>query len=271
MKLDNHLCRVIIPLQRQLNNMNKKHFLLGLFLSIVALSACTRNTNETSYSYAVRMTDAPGPYNAVFIDLQGVELTGLDGEVVTMNVNSGIYNLLNFSNGLDTLIATGSLNMAKVEQIRLILGPNNSVVVNQVSYPLSTPSAEQSGLKLQVHQTLQAGVQYQVLLDFDANESIVETGSGTYKLKPVIRSIETAQSGSIRGQISPSGVLAFVSATLGISYSTNVNTNGDFILKGLPAGNYMVTVTPNIPYLPVTLNNVSVTIGTTTNIGTIAL
>jgi hypothetical protein len=209
----------------------------------------------------------------VYIDLQGVEITGDNGQTVLLNVHSGIYNLLNFSNGIDTLIATGSLEASGVQQIRLILGTNNSVVVNNVSYPLSTPSADQSGLKLQVHQTLQAGVMYYVLLDFDANKSIVETGNGTYKLKPVIRTIETPISGSIKGKISPAGALAFVTATssASLTYSSNVTSSGDFMLMGLPSGTYSVTITPVLPFAPVTRTNITVTTGVTTNIGTIAL
>src|SRR5206468_51295 len=132
------------------------------------------------------------------VDVQGVELTGSGGKTATMNVNKGVYNLLAFSNGIDTLIATGTMEVTTVEQVRLILGTNNSVVVNGTSYPLATPSADQSGLKLQVHQTLQAGVQYNLLLDFDANTSIVSEGNGSYKLKPVIRTIDMAISGSIK-------------------------------------------------------------------------
>jgi hypothetical protein len=250
---------------------------ITLALCIISLgllmNSCKKESAKASYPYSVRMTDAPGPYNAVFIDLQGVEITGDNGQTVLLNVHSGIYNLLNFSNGIDTLIATGSLENSGVQQIRLILGPNNSVVVNNVSYPLSTPSADQSGLKLQVHQTLQAGVMYYVLLDFDANKSIVETGNGTYKLKPVIRTIETAISGSIKGKISPAGSLAFVTATssTNVTYSSNVTTTGDFMLMGIPSGSYSVTITPVLPLVPVTRTNITVTTGATTNLGTIAL
>src|ERR1051325_4053076 len=119
-----------------------------LFLGLI-MSSCKKDS-KNSYPYAVRMTDVPGPYNAVNIDLQSVVITGIDGKDVTMNVHPGIYNLLDFSNGIDTLIASGSLEVSTVEQIRLILGTNNTVVVNNVPYPLSTPSADQSGLKLQV-------------------------------------------------------------------------------------------------------------------------
>ncbi len=251
--------------------MNTTKMILSMLLCVLTLHACKQNDVRPTYPYAIRMTDAPGPYDAVYIDIQGVEITGNDGKAVMTNVNTGIYNLLALSNGLDTLIATGALEVATVSQIRLILGPNNSVVVSNVNYPLSTPSAEQSGLKLQVHHTLQAGVQYNVLLDFDANQSIVQTGNGTYKLKPVIRTIETAISGAIKGQISPAGTSAFVTANGTSSYSSGVNADGKFILAGLPTGIYSITIIPAFPFSPVTLNTVTVSNGITTNIGVIAL
>lgn len=238
------------------------------------MNSCSNNDSAQTYPVAIKMTDAPGPYEKVYIDLQGVEITGNDGQMVTTNVKKGIYNLLDFTNGVSTLIATDTLNVSKVGQIRLILGVNNTVVIKGVSYPLSTPSADQSGLKLQVHQTLQAGVLYNILLDFDANKSIVDLGNGGYKLKPVIRTIETAIGGSIKGKISPIG-LAFVtvvnSTNATLTYSTNVSSTGDFMIAGLPSGTYNVTVTPALPLLPVVKNSVVVTTGLTTDIGTVAI
>jgi hypothetical protein len=241
-------------------------------VTVLGISSCRKKESpaDPGTPYSVRMTDAPGPYTAVNINLQAVEVKGSGyPNAVMLNVNPGMYNLLNFSNGLDTLIATGNLNMSKVSQIRLILGPGNNVVKNGTTYPLATPSAEESGLKLQVHQNLQAGVAYQVLLDFDANQSIVEEGNGGYSLKPVIRTVETALSGAIKGKINPVAP-AYVTATSGgISYSSQVNSSGDFIIAGLPPGSYTLTVTPVQPYVTVTLNNVMVTLGNTTNMGTI--
>lgn len=239
----------------------------------ITLNSCNGDDDNTTYSYKVRMTDAPASYEAVNIDLQAVEVIGTNGQTVTLNTTAGIYNLLDFSNGVSTLIASSTLTDAHVSQVRLILGPNNTIVVNGVTYPLSTPSAEQSGLKLLVNQTLTADIENEILIDFDANASIIQTGNGTYKLKPVLRTVVTAISGNIKGSIAPIGALAMVSATssTGVVYSSSVNSAGQFQISGLPAGAYTVTVTPELPLLPITQLNIVVVAGATTNIGVVSL
>lgn len=251
--------------------MKKLNVLIISIFAAVLFVACSKE-NSGNYPYAVRMTDAPAVYDAVNIDLQGVVVTGSNGESVSLNVNAGIYNLLDFSNGKDTLIATGTLTDARVEQVRLILGSNNTIVVDGNTYPLSTPSAEQSGLKIQVHQDLQAGSMQSVLLDFDANQSIVKTGSGEYKLKPVIRTVHASTSGSISGEIEPDGILAVataVSNTTSLAYSSVVNTEGEFRIMGLPTGTYTLTITPALPLSPVIKSDIQVNAGINTNAGVI--
>jgi hypothetical protein len=228
------------------------------------------NSGSGNYTYKVRMTDAPGPFDEVNIDLQAVEVIGDDNQTVMLNTTAGMYNLLDYSNGTSVLIANSNLEDSNVKQIRLILGPNNTVVVDGVTYPLSTPSAEQSGLKLQVNQTLSADIDNEILIDFDAHNSIIQTGNGTYKLKPVLRTVVTAVSGNIKGTIFPIG-LAMVSATSSsaVVYTSSVNTAGQFQISGLPPGTYTLTVTPELPGLPVTQTDVVVTAGSTTNVGNI--
>lgn len=248
--------------------------IMTLSIIMVGLQSCNSdNSSSGSYSYKVRMTDDPGPYSEVNIDLQAVEVTGSNGQTVTLNTNTGVYNLLDYTNGVDTLIATSTLADSRVNQIRLILGPNNSIVANGITYPLSTPSAEQSGLKLLVNQNLQADIDNSILIDFDANASVVQTGNGTYKLKPVLRTVVAAISGNIIGTITPAGALVTVSATsdtTGLIYTSNVDANGNFKITGLPPGSYSVTLTPLLPLLPVTQTNIIVQAGIDTNIGTIA-
>src|SRR6185295_16165670 len=93
-----------------------------------------------------------------------------------------------------------SLAAGHYTQLRLVLIPNsggppfaNSVVLSgpppSAETPLDTPSAVQSGIKL-IHQfNVGSGERVDLLLDFDACKSIVQTGNGKYKLKPVIKII----------------------------------------------------------------------------------
>ncbi|WP_162127778.1 DUF4382 domain-containing protein [Flavobacterium phycosphaerae] len=252
--------------------MKKIVLMLAAFSAFaITFYSCSSDDSSSSgnYTYKVRMTDAPGPYSEVNVDIQSVQVIGTNGQAVTLNTNAGIYNLLDFTNGVDTLIASSTLSSAEVSQIRLILGSNNTVVLDGVSYPLSTPSAEQSGLKLLVNQTLEADVDNSILIDFDANTSVIQTGNGTYKLKPVLRTVVTAITGNIEGNITPVGTLAMVSATstANIEYTSNVDANGDFKITGLPPGTYTVTITPLLPLLPVVQTNVVVQAGVSTDIG----
>jgi hypothetical protein len=110
-------------------------------------------------------------------------------------------------------------------------------------------------------------------LDFDANQSIVLTGSGTYKLKPVVRTIVTEISGNIAGSVSVLGFAASATAisTTGVQYSSSINNVGQFQITGLPPGTYTLTITPELPYLEVVQTDVIVEVGATTQVGTIIL
>ena len=249
-------------------------YVAAFSLLVLLLPSCTKDTSngKGKAHLSVMMTDAPANYDAVMVDVVGVEIVGSDNVAVVLTPKTGVYNLLTLSNGIDTLIATGDIEPGTVSQIRLILGPNNTVTVDGVVYPLSTPSAEQSGLKLQVHQTFEPDISYSILLDFDASQSIVMTGNGQYKLKPVIRTIDTAITGAIKGSITPIGANVIVTATsAGVSYATVTNLNGEFVISGLPAGTYDITVTPELPLLPITVIGKAVVIGASTNIGIVVL
>ena len=175
---------------------------------VLALSlffSCS-DKESTPAHIEVRLTDAPGDYQQVNIDIQDVQVNSGSEESgwTSLDVEKGVYDILTLTNGLDTLLGSSELPAGKLSQVRLILGSNNSIKINDQLIALSTPSAQQSGLKLQVNAELQEGVTYRLLLDFDAARSIVKAGaSGKYNLKPVIRTILQAQSGAIKGLIFP--------------------------------------------------------------------
>ncbi len=52
------------------------------------------------------------------------------------NLKKGIYNLLDLVNDKDTLLVNAEIPAGRVQQIRLILGPNNSIRLNDGSSQL---------------------------------------------------------------------------------------------------------------------------------------
>ncbi|MGZ5188552.1 MAG: DUF4382 domain-containing protein, partial [Kaistella sp.] len=173
----------------------KKLQLLSAIVAAFSLSACTDDANGGSASVNVRLTDAPALYDRVNIDVQKIEFNTNNGWNSMNVITPGVYNLLDFRNGMDVLLAKAELPAGSLSQMRLVLGPNNSIVKDGVTYPLDTPSSMQSGLKFNWNQTLEENGAYNVWIDFDAARSIVKKGNGTYSLKPVIRAFSELTDG----------------------------------------------------------------------------
>lgn len=144
------------------------------------------------FNVALKSTASKSTYDAIFIDIQKVSIhTSTDSAETSgwfeLDANTGIYDLLDYDVGNDTIIGFDSLlQVQTVSQIRLVLGENNSIVVDGEPFDLQTPSGQTSGLKIQVHAELQPDVSYKVVLNFDTDQSILETVNGKYKLKPTI-------------------------------------------------------------------------------------
>jgi len=248
--------------------------LLVIMAVVFSFASCTKDKQTQPATLNIRLTDAPADYDAVNIDVLKVLVNAnsdVDSGWIEMEVTPGIYNLLDYTAGKSTLIATAPLNVPVIKQIRLILGDNNSVVINGVETHLDTPSASQSGLKLKINQTLSEGVEYTALLDFDASKSVVKAGaSGKYILKPVIRLIFSANTGSIKGTIEPDSVKCLVEVKLNDTVSlSSYSDKGLYLIPGVPAGTYALIIsTPTESlYAGDTIHNVVVNTGVTTTVG----
>jgi len=162
--------------------------------SFVFFACSKENTDRNGTNFKVLLTDNPALYDSVNIDIREVRVnfnddsSGNNPGWINMSTNAGVYNLLTLQNGVDTLLATTNFPTPTqtLKQIRLILGPDNSVVVAGIRYPLTVPSGSQSGLKINLNKQLNARLD-SVLIDFDAALSIHQTGNGTYMLKPVLK------------------------------------------------------------------------------------
>lgn len=182
---------------------------LLLTISLVALAACQKeeglpgqdpNALQGKSQLTVKLSDGQAGlksasdialFDEVNIDIEQVSVHYGDsvssGEWIALETNSGIYDLTDLGNLAVVLANGGNLPPGYVGQMRLLLGAENSVMVDSVLYDLKTPSAQQSGLKINLDFTILPGYLYEIYLDFDAGSSIVSTGNGKYLLKPVIR------------------------------------------------------------------------------------
>lgn len=257
-----------------------KFLVLFLLASGTFFYSCDSSDDSSGKSILrIHLTDAPADYEAVYVDIQEIRINATSEEnsgwVTLENINAGVYDLLKLTSGIDTLLGENEIPSGKISQIRLVLGDRNSVVVDGDSVALSTPSAQQSGLKLQVHTTLESDLEYDVILDFDAAQSIVKAGnSGKYNLKPVIRVFVEQSTGSIKGAVSPDSVACVVYAIRNTdSVSTFTNELGQFLIKGLEPSTYLLYVEPgtNSTYADSTINNLGVNVGAVLNLGTINL
>lgn len=237
---------------------------------------------QGSSQISVKLMDAPGDFEHVYIDVVDVMVKVNDASDdedswQSLNaINTGVYDLLELTGGVNVLLVddfevlSGNLN-----QIRLVLGDDNSVVIDGETFQLNTPSAQQSGLKIQINETLLPNTAYTFLLDFNVDESIVIAGnSGNINLKPVIRASVEATTGSITGSILPLGVQTEITASNGIDIiSAYAGVDGNFILVGLTPGIYSISVDPDpISGLsPFLIDNVEVTLENNTDLGVITL
>ncbi len=135
----------------------------------------------------IYLTDNPGDYQQVNVDLQQVRIKIKDDSSwVDLNTNQGIYDLLQYQAGDDTLIVNDTLPPGEIQELRFVLGDSNSVMVDSVVYPLFVPSGSSSGLKIKLQKLMVSDSLTNVTLDFDAEKSVVKTGNSRYLLKPVI-------------------------------------------------------------------------------------
>jgi hypothetical protein len=226
---------------------------ISAILFMLFLFACNDEDGQTNLR--ISMIDAPAAqYDEVNVEVMDV-LINQDGNeeengegwvsVINEESKGQTFDLLSLTNGVEALLVDTEVPSGTISQIRLVLGENNYLLIGEETFELKTPSAQQSGLKLNVHEKLTEGVTYSVILDFDAAKSVITNGNGGYILKPVIRTITEASSGAIAGRISPSDVKSLITATHLESretFNTYTDQEGGFLLKGVPAGDYQVTV-----------------------------
>jgi len=259
-----------------------------LVISAAFIGCNTVNSNgngsKTTGRMNVKLTDAPGNYDAVYIHINKVlikaDSTTSDSASsnnngwITLSNKSQTVDLLKLRNGNTIQIGNKKLAAGTYSQIRFVLGSGNQVVVNGKTHSLTTPSAQQSGLKLNINANIEANKIYNLLIDFNANKSIVEAGnSNKFLLKPVLRAVNLQATATLSGTVKPDSVQTSVLAIANSdTLSTVTGSNGNFSILGVPNGTYNLVFKPQSTALAdTTKTGVTVQNNKDVNAGTIQL
>jgi hypothetical protein len=259
----------------------KRYTLAALLAGAMALGGCggggssVTPSGSSNATLSAALMDGPfrtsgGTVTAVNIAVSKVEAVGSGGvqTIATFSPAQQI-NLLNYQTSALQL-GSAQIPAGTYQQIRFVLDTsqanNTSVTVNGTTYPLSIPSAAApggfgnatstdngdgagtSGVKVNVSLNAQAGQSDGFLIDFNAAESIVETGNGNWMMKPVLVATAQALAGSISGTVKNNAGTAVANAQVVAQQNgTTVNSgvtdaNGNFQINALPAGSYTLVV-----------------------------
>ena len=244
------------------------------------MTACSKSDNTSNSQLKVALTDAPGDFKAVYIDVQEVHVNYSDSDTngwqTLDGVKKGRYNLLTLVNDKDTMLVDAAIKSGTIKQIRLVLGDDNWVVTRSGdSIKLQTPSGQTSGIKLKINSEVTEGIEYKMTLDFDVAKSIHEAATaGKYEMHPVIRTIVDAQGGAIKGVVLPYTIPTAVLLLNGQDTiaSTYSGPNGGYLFKGIDPGTYWLHFISTDSTLPQSyLEHITVTTGQVTVADTVRL
>lgn len=283
-------------------------------LALLLFFACNKNDsagsapNPNKNKLSVYLTDGPGLFDQVLVDVQGVAVkidtasawwgkeddkgpghhghSGFgqqsgnhdhqDQTAVwdTLPVTPGIYDLLHFANGADTLLASANITKGKIIAFRLTLGDRNSLVKDSVSYPL-TLAPGWDNIYIRVFGPNFEKVNsdhYKIWIDFDAGRSVIRVLQGAFVLKPVLRAFAVSNTGGVLGTVMPPDALAVVSVFNDTDTAYAIpGRGGMFMVRGLPEGSYSVFVNASNGYQDTTLTGVAVSAGKQTDVGPVQL
>lgn len=261
--------------------------------TLVACGGGGGGSEDGTGTMRLTLTDAPAcGYEEVFVTIERVRVH----QSGTANENASGWqevvlasplrvDLLTLNNGALVDLGQTELPAGTYTQLRLVLAPNtaSNPLANAIRpeggtlTPLTTPSGQQSGLKMNVNMTVPAGQVADFALDFDACKSFVRAGnSGQYLLKPVISVIPILATAGQR-------IVGFVDAALADG-STSVSAQtggvpvratppdatGRFTLYPVPVGNYEIVITA-AGRVNAVMTGVPATADTTTVIGNTTL
>jgi len=218
------------------------------------MAATTTPPGPNQGQVQLNMTDFPCSGNnitQVNVQILYIEANGPNGWFTVIDFGAGrFFDLLKLQNGNSMALGAFNLQVGSYQQVRMVLGTQNTVYVDEgagpVYQPLKTPSAQTSGIKLIGQFTITDQGFTTLMLDFDASTSIKYAG-GKYMLSPTMRvlSVDTSQTYFSLTPTSVAGQTLTPALATGVTVNPAIAPNGLMALRSVSVGNN-VTLNANL-------------------------
>jgi hypothetical protein len=163
----------------------------ALFL-LSCIICCLASCKKKEYgSITISMKDAPAAYQEVNIDLESIEVyieNPRSGFWHKLNINKGIYDLLLLQDTPVLLATQSKIPLGKISKIKITLGNRNTVKENNIYYPLQILHKldEKYMHTISTNYTIAPNSISDIIIDFDAEKSVIKTPEHNFLLSPVI-------------------------------------------------------------------------------------
>jgi len=186
----------------------KHHGMRGLSWAAASLmlAACGGSSwTPGAGSFSLNITDAPvDEADAVVVAFTGVAVKPAEGGEIQIDFAAPkIIDLLALQgDASQALLEDYSLANGQYNWIRLSVDESASYIqIDDAQHPLTIPSGDESGLKLNRTFTISAQDDQGFTIDFDLRKSVHQTGSGDYRLRPTLRIVDDSDRGHISGTV----------------------------------------------------------------------
>ena len=258
-----------------MNNTLKK--ISGILLALmVALTftSCEKEDMEAYGEFEVYMTDSPGAYESLEVEIEKIEAYHESDGWITLNEDVQVLDILTLTNGREEKVAknerTRSGNYSKV---RITFGANNNLSVDVLGISTDFALGVDSQVEIEIETMIEEGQSSRLLLDFHVGESVQGSANSSFTLTPVITVITDENTG-VQGSVQDSQRVYLQFSGNGENFDGYSDNQGNFMIHGMAAGTYSLTIQPedteNYPS-EVYIENVTVMDGVITNTGTIML